>query len=641
MSRLNYVQDPQQPEIFQGMDSTSPIQALQEGYVVSAKNCLPGLFGGVVKRSGYTTQLTSTYGSRSITGGIEFRAGGGSRRVVVFGTDGTAAGGRFGYINAGAVTDISTGLSGTTRPGFVQHGDLLFFYNGVDSPKCYDGSSVRQVGITAPASAPTIALGAGGSLNTSANYIWAYTYYNSVTGAESSPSTLSTTTGTGANTKATLTILAGDSTTADTIRVWRTVANGNTLFLDGTAAITATSYVSSVADSALTTQLEIDNTRITTLSSTAQYPLVAQQRVFLKVGRNQIRYSKVGQSGPMPESFQVAALASTAGTFGSNDDIVGLGAAGDVPIVIKERSVGRLEPIGFNAPSVTDPIIWNYVETAKDVGGVSHWASTQVLGECIFLGKDNVYGTRGQAGDLRPIANTMQSTIKALGFSSTQVSKISAVNDQKLRCVYFAVFATSSDANPTYVLVGDYRLYPNFRWSLWTPGTNTNTHPGVQAASFIPVTNTDGTQDIYFGNTNLNGQVYRMNDGDSDNGSGIYFEIVTRPYACGSAAAVKLYKDAFVYVAGSGADYSLSVSSIYDMSGGEELSGTLSLSSGGSVWDNATWDSSLWSALSVPPRKYQVHRKAQHQQLVFRQTGASAPLTLYSWFTTGSSFRVF
>lgn len=644
MARINYVQDPQQPEIFQGMDSTSPLQAIQPGYARSAKNCYPGLFGGVLKRDGYTTQLSSAWGARSVTGGIEFRAGAGSRQTVVFGTDGSASGGSVGYVSAGAVVDISTGLSGTARPSFVQGGDLLFFYNGSDTPFVYDGSATRQVGITAPAAAPTIALSGGGSLNTSANYIWAYTYYNSVTGAESSPSALSATTATGANTRATLTILAGSATTADTIRIYRTVANGNTLFLDGTAAIGATSYVSSIADSALTTpQMELDNSRIVDLAPNALYPVVCQQRVFLKSGRNEVRYSKVGQSGPMPESFQATAVTSTVGTFGSNDDIVGQGKAGDVPIVIKERSVGRLEPLGFpDTLSASDPVLYQYVETSTEIGGVSHWAVTQVLGECVFLGKDNVYGTRGAGGDLRPLADSMQATIRELGFASGQVAKISAANDQKLRLVYFSVFATSADANPTYVLVGDYRKYPNFRWTLWTPGTNATTHPGVKAASLFSVTNsTDGTQDVLFGNSASNGQVYRLNDGESDNTKGIYFELVTRPYACGNPAAVKLFKTAYVYAEGSGADYDLDVSSIYDLSGGEEDQTSLSLSSGGALWDTATWDSSSWGSSAVPPRKYQTHRKAQHQQLVFRQTDASAPLTLHSWFTSGSLFRIF
>jgi hypothetical protein len=642
LSLKNYVQEPES-DVFQGMDSTSPVESVKPGFVVSAKNCYPGLAGGWVKRLGYITSLTSVWGTNSITGGQEFRDSAGNRKTVLFGTDGTGTGGALGYVNVTAVTSLTTGLDGSARPSFVQHGDRLLFFNGVDAPILYDGSGTRQVGITAPVSAPTVALGAGGSLNTSSNYIWAYTYYNSVTGAESSPSPLSLTTATGANTKGTLTLVAGSATTADTIRVYRTFANGTALFLDGTAVIGAVSYVSSIADTALsTTQIELDNTRITSLSTTAKFPIIARQRVFLKTSRNQIRYSKIGQSGPMPESFEALKFVTTVGKSGSNDDIVGISQAGDVPIVLKERSIGRLNEVGIQGQFSTDPVYFDYEELSTDVGAVSHWAATQVYGECVFLGKDNIYATRGEPGDLRPVANEFQATVKALGFSTSQSLRISAVNDQKLRLIYFAVFSTSAASAPDYVLVGDYRLYPKFRWSYYVPGTNTSTHPGVPAGCFIPVTNsTDGTQDIYFGNVASSGQLYKMNSGTTDNTKGIYFEVISRPYDMQQPVAVKLYKGPRVYAQGDGNAYNLSVSAIYDLSGDEEGSYSISLSSGGALWDNVNWDSATWSTNAAPIRRYPTHRKANHQQLVFRQTDASAPLTLFSWIPTGSIFRVF
>ena len=645
MSRRNYFQDPQNlGEPVLGVDSTTPTQAVKPGFVVSAKNVRPGLEGGWIKRDGYTTVLDTAYGSRDITGGIEFKTSAGSRTCVVFGTDGTGTGGRYGKISGGAVSDITTGLSGTARPSFVQFQDLLFFFNGSDAPEIYDGSTTYQVGITAPAAAPTeSAQGTSGNLVQLASYVYAYTYYNSTTGAESSPSEFLTVTLTGSNDDVTLGLTAGDSATADTINIYRTVANGNTLFFEDTEAIGATSHASTASDDSLTTQMELDNTRITTYSASAKYPVNVRSRLFLRTADNELRYSKIGQSGPMPQSFEANSFTDTTGTFGAADKIVGIAKSGETPIVLKERSIGALREVGipdFN--SATDNVAFVYDEISDEVGGVSHWAWTQVLGECIFLGRDNIYGTRGQKGDLRPLADPIQSDIKGYGFSDSQVEKVSAINDTKNRLVYFQVFTSSAAADPKYVIVGDYRKYPQFRWSFYTPGSNEGTHPGIVAGSYMSVTNSsDGSRDIYFGNIDGNGELYNMNDGTNDDGSGIYAEIQSRPYDADAPFADKLYKDGFFYAKGNGNDYSLTIASIFDLSGEEASVKTVSLFAGGALWDTAEWDDAEWTSNAAPSRKYQIHRKAQQQQLVFRQTDADAPLTLFSWSTTGSRFRVF
>jgi hypothetical protein len=308
------------------------------------------------------------------------------------------------------MVDILTGLAGTVRPSFVQLNRLIGFFNGTDEPVIYDGAATRQMGITAPTAAPSLSQTTGGSLTVLGSYVFAYTYYNSQTGAESSPSPLATIVLTGANNKVNLTVTAGSSGTADTIRIYRTTANGNELFLEATETIAATTHASIIADAGLSSiGLEYDNSRITdfvpTLNSVeAQYPAVAQNRVFLKTDRNTIRHSKIGQSGPMFESFEASAVAYCKGKFGDRDDVIGQGVAGDTPIVVKERSIGRLDAVGVNPElSPFDQVRYQYVEISSTVGGVSHWAGCSVYDEYVFLGRDNVYATNGQS--IRPIGD--------------------------------------------------------------------------------------------------------------------------------------------------------------------------------------------------------------------------------------------
>lgn len=643
MSRRNFFQDPQEQEPSLGMDTTSSLQAMQPGYVRSALNCRPNLSGGYVKRGGYAAQLDTPWSTRSITAGIEYKGSGGTRLKLLFGTDGTGTGGRLGYISAGAVTEILTGLSGSARPSLIQYDDQLFFFNGSDAPVVYDGTSTKQMGITPPASAPTSSIAAGGSPGLGAgSYIWAITYYNSVTGAESSPSPLVTGTAAAGN-KNTLSFSAGSASTADTIRIYRTYANGQQLYLEGTAAISATSYVSQLADASLTTpQLELDNTRLTTWSGTPKYPAVADRRIFIRTGKNEIRWSKVGQSGAMPESFPVTNVADCAGTYGGGDDVIGISKAGSVPIVLKERSIGKLELVGFPDSSVAaETSFYLYKELTDAVGALSHWAAVEVLGECIFLTKDNIFGTRGEAGDLRALAPTLQTTIRGLGFASSQIQRVSAINDPTLQQVRFQVFLNSNASTPAYTLVGDYRDYPKFKWTIDAPGTNTGTHPGIVAGCYFSALDaTTGVSAIFFGGVS-NGQVYQLHSGTTDAGSAIYFEIIDRPRGCQNPMADKLWKTGGFYAEGDGTAYNLTISAIYDLSGEEEGVRITSLATGGSLWDNSDWDTATFASTLAPLRKYQPHRKAKFQQLVFRQTSASAPLTLQSWFTAGSLFRVY
>ncbi len=644
MSRRAFVEELEYGEVF-GMDSTSPVSSLafKPGWVRDARNCDVGLFGGYFKRYGYTEQLSSAWGSRSITAGIEYQASAGAKKTILFGADGTD--GRFGYIDSGAVTNILTGLDKDTRPGFVQFGDLLYFFNGVDTPKVYDGSATRQVGITAPTNAASSAQATTGSLTQLASYLFAYTYYNSVTGAESSPSPILTVVLTGANDQVDLTLTAGSSTTADTIRIYRSGANGQQLFLDGTNDIADTTYSSTIADSALGDAMELDNSRIPDLASGAKFPAIAQNRIFLVTGNNEVRNSKIGQSGAMGESFEVKAVTNTEGRNGGNDRIVGLNSASDIPFVLKQRSVGRLDPVGIPDNRLSsDNVIYLYRELSDKIGAVSHWAAVEVEGELVWLSYDNVYATDGQR--VRSVGDAIQATIRSLGFGSSQVANLSAINDTKHKRVYFQVYLTSAASTPDYVLVGNYARKGEggslmFRWTWYTPGTNTSTHPGIQAASFFSITGSDGSQEVWFGNTVDNGQVYRMNDGHNDADLGIYMKLVTRPYAFRKPLNVKLYGPVGIHVKGDGDDYNLTTSAIYDLGESETGEIEINLASGGYTYDNSYYDQAYYLQELILSRRYSPHRKAKFQQLVFKQTDIDSYVEIYGWGPSGSIFRAF
>lgn len=656
MGRRNYVEELEY-NLAKGLDTTSPASLLGPGFVRQALNTNIGTTGGYSKRNGSLKQLTSVWTGLAIRNGIEYRKLDGSSQKIFFGTNdiGTA---KLGKDNgAGGVTDIVTGLSATNRLAFAQIDDRLYAFNGdsVNVPFVYEGLSTRELGLDPPAAAPTATGSTGGQLN-DGPYVFAYTYAIRDSStlrivAESSPSEFASVTLTALQNRVVLGVVASTQTVTGSleivIRVWRTVVNGSVLFLDQIVANATTSYNIDTADDELEIQqLELDNSRLEIFEgyTKAKYPVIARNRLFIAhENRNEVRFSKVGQDGPLIESFPALNYASVEGIHGAADKVVGLGQINGVPIVLKERSVGRLEEVGL--PDITqaeDLVTYIYREISQTVGAVDHFGQCQVFDELIFVGKDNVYATDGQR--VRPVASLIQATIRALDFRNSKKTKISMINDTKFRRLYIQVFETQASAEPTFTLVGDYQQYPEFRWTFYSQGSNNTTHPGFRVGSFFQLTNnTDGSLDMYFGNSNKDGNYYKMNTGtfDDDNGThrGIFFKVVSRPYTMGAPLVTKLYKNVRIFAEAADDTYQLEFCSIFDLSVEEEFCEDFTIPGVGNNWDENDWDTELiWAGPSLAELTYDPHRKAKFMQLVFNQTEQDAPVTLLGWGVSGSIF---
>lgn len=615
---------------FKGLDTVSAITNMQPGYLRIARNCNITEVGAIEKRKGIDSVLTSLWGAFSIIAGVEYVVSSTVTRLVVFGSGGT---GQLGYINAGAILNISVGLS-TNRPSLFQFNSLLFFYNGV-ACFLYDGTTTRQIGITPPAAAPTFNANIAGGLVVGANYIYAYTYYNSVTGAESSPSPVSAPIACVAG-GIRINVAPGVAATADTIRVYRTSANGAILFLDGTAGIAAVTYDSIIADAALSLEMELDNSRITDWGE-PRYGTVSQNRVFLtgfSDAPSRVRFSKIGQSGPMPESFQALSFTDCDSLGGLRDPNIGIGQANDVPIIMKQRSIGRLDALGAtNDEFAVDNVIFEYKELSRATSCVSHWAQCNVYNNLIWLGTDNIYMTDGK--QVIPIADRIADKIRRLVL--TQAIKFSGHNDQFNKRIYFDVIYTNEDGIQEEVqIVGSYRNYPEFAWTVYDPGDNTLTHPGIKAGCFFDVT-IGSTIEVYAGSSTAVGDVYQMNIGDNDNGSPIFFQVRDYPTSWGKSEQMKLFSKDYIRAKGSTAyptTYNLDCYSIYDLQEIEEEPFSLQINGDQYLWDLALWDVALWSAEGVRFLEYCSHRMAFYKQLQMQNTNADQPITIYGYVKT-------
>lgn len=118
--------------------------------------------------------------------------------------------------------------SGSTEPfDFTVANNTCLMGNGASgSMKAYDGTTLRNWGITAPANAPTLSL-AGTGLTCLASYYYCYTYYNSSTGHESSPSPVSACLTPFTNQQVSIAVTGSADTQVDKIRIYRTTDGGN------------------------------------------------------------------------------------------------------------------------------------------------------------------------------------------------------------------------------------------------------------------------------------------------------------------------------------------------------------------------------------------------------------------------------
>lgn len=617
---------------FKGADTTSPLTAMEEGTVRSALNCHITDNGIISKRKGYENILTSsTWGSRSIRNGLEFQKNSTTKEVLVFGHQSGAGTGELGL----ATTSVASilGSLNNQRPSLLQFNKLVFYFNGTDD-FLYDGTATRQIGITPPSSAPTGASNTNGSLTVGASYLAAYTYYNSVTGAESSPSPVSAAVVVAAdpNDGITWTVTAGSATTADTIRLYRTAANGSILFLDNTAAIGATSITSTQVDAGLGAELELDNTRLATWG-TVKYAEVANSRIyvagFASPNENRVRRSKIGKSGAMPESYMATAFTDCVSSRGFFDVNVGVGVARNIPIILKLNSVGRIDELGSsNSEFGVDNTIMQYSEISRAVTCASHWAKCNVYENLVWLGRDNIYMTDGS--EVTPIANKISSTIKSLNWNSPE--KLSGHNNTRLKLVYFTGIVSSSGTESDIVLVGYYGNFPEFYWTFYKPGVNTTIFPGIKAGCFFDVTQSGGNQETYFGNTDLNGKLYRMNLVSNDDSLGIDFKLIGKPVDYSMPEDTKIYKKAIIYA--ESPDFSattLDVGAYYDLGLSLSHLESLPITVNSAIWDSSIWDTAVWTDEGPLRVEHSSHRRAYYKQIYLANSAANQNISIHGW----------
>lgn len=620
--------DVQYPSFVNGVDNTTAIGSKELAGTISVGDNTDLVEDDLAKkRAGYTPVTTwSNYIGR---GGLEYVGTSGVRRILVYGEQSVLTGstGILGYFTgSSAPTTLQTGLRDGIKPSFVQFKNLAFLFNGFDNLLIED-TTVRRIGIPAPASAPTLTTTISGDKVPSGGYFFAYSYYNSRTGAESTLSPASSTFVAGATASSAgfrLGIIAGDSSLADQIRIYSSYSGGSVLFLEDTIPVSSTSYDAIAADASLIREAELDNSL---LPEPAKYAIIADNRIFVAgfaSNPNRVMYSKQGIDGPMPESYQAADFIDC--NINDGDIIVGLSKAGDNVIVIKERSVGRLIRVQSETGGLErqGSIKYLYEEISSEVTGVSHHLAFSLDNISIWLGRDDLYGTDG--GQIFRFGKRILKTIRNLDF--TQTHKWSCTINTSTK--QFLIAVTKPGARECdYQIVGHYRNFPNLAFTFYTSGSDTSTHPGLIVGSFIPVT-INRIRKMYFITASGDGRIHQMNTGDSDNGFGIYWRM-KMPWDGGeNKAAKKHFHSYYLLAAGSGVPPNNTITQTFEINTNERTIYTAvsTLLSTSPLWHSVDWHDFLWASVTFDPIKFFPNKKAYFGRYGFYNTYANQPVAV-------------
>ena len=608
----------------EGLDTSTAVgTAAIEGTLSKALNT--DLLSNVLasKRLGYIA-LNSAWGTRRIRAGILYKKTDGNIEDLIYGEEATTNGstGIFAKRVGSTITTIKSDLRDGVKPSIIQIRNLVFVFTGYES-FIYDGTTTYQIGITAPVSAPVPSDDATGSLNTGGNYITVYSYYNSSTGAESNPSdssdSISITDG-----GYTFTCAAGDSTTADKLRVYRSVDGGSVFLYDHDEDIAATSYTLDIADTDLGTELEADNNR---LPEEPTFGIVQDNRIFVggfKSNQNRIMYSKIGSRGPMPQSFQAADFVDC--NINDGDKLVGLGIATDMVIALKEESVGHLLRIQALTGNIErgGSTKYLYEDISNNVTGISHHTMIQVDSMCIWLGRADIYSTDGI--QIQRYGIRIVNDIRKINFA--QSWKFSALNKTDTLQIMFSVCRTD-ESEPDFQIVGHYRGLPKIPWTFYGPGTNTTTHPGLQTASMWE--SSSNREKIFcFGSSAANGLTYQFDTGGNDNTKGIYWDN-RLPWETGrNMAARKKFHSYYLFVLSKTA--SATIKHIWEENEQDLLvkSKTDTMLNTDPRWntDSLKWNEFNWGNSTYYPLRFHPQRTAYSGRYGWQNTAADQSLAV-------------
>ena len=437
-----------------------------------------------------------------------------------------------------------TGLSTSAEGMFLPVQKYLVYTNGTNPPVVYDGTTAATLGITAPATAPTLTLSSTGITGT---YTYRYTYFSTTTGWESNPSPVSASTSPNNHT-VNVALVAATHPYADSIRIYRTTNGGGVHLLLATIAGNSTTYADSTPDSGLTAIAVATNNNVPLNFENLAYH---KGYLFGSIG-NTLYWSRPLRINAFP------ALQFTEVPFEGNDRIVALRSFQDTLVIFGERNTVTLAGDGGN---------WSLFRQDVDIGCIARRGITEAEGALFFLSDSGI----------RTFPGFQQYSPRL----TRVIDKLSLVSRKNATMTYVP------EERSVWLGIG------NFTWVVHA------VNEGISRYNLSTLQYLQGGKDgfslpLFISDDKKVVQEY---GGTSDDGDDIVVQWRSKVFQIGQPEFIKFIRRIGAYAStGSGASVTITISDTQN-------SFSIPLASVGDLiisnWDTFDWDDAVWSSEGV------------------------------------------
>lgn len=545
-------------------------------------------FGAVGTAYGYLNLNSTPIGSFPVDGMHEYQNNVNTRRLLV------ACGGTIHEWDGNDFNPIASSVSICTVGQDVHMktvNNFAYISNGYIPPYKYDGTNFTRINpsnVTAGA-ASVVSAGAG---NLNGSYNWAVTGVNSAN-VEGDYAVLLAAEVTFTSKQATLSGIPVFPTSFGVVDkyVYRNTAGASDVYYRVTSiSNAATTYTDNAADASLVTEAPDDNGAPAYVAFIVDH----RNRAFgAGDPSNPMRlyWSEQGSPEIWPSTSYVDINA------GDGQAIKGLAIYGNALFIHKNDGKGHGSIWSVYMPDsidVTGSDNWYIDKVAVSDGACGHKVLSSYNNVMWYINSFGAYAFTGQDIAKSPAYSAVGAfPVDTLSFlidpnvkewKDSILNKAASINyDNK---IWLAVPNSSSSNANDRIYIFDYlrASSPDQLTGAWSILNN-------------PAVNCFGTYDgdLYGGSAIANGYVYKLNTGTNQNGEAIdsYFKTVWISGHAEHKENTKVWRHLYLWVETSGS-WNLNVTYWTDFDQSAGTTTTIDLSSGGSVWGTAIWDTDTW-----------------------------------------------
>lgn len=549
--------------------------------------------GAVETRQGVKKVNTTSVGNFVCDGIYSYRNNANAESMCVFfgGLMYTLSGTTF-YTVPSAQSVFTQGI----RVASEQDENYIFFCNGSTNPYKFNGAFTRH-GIPAPTQSLTVASNGAGSLTSSGQYIYTYSYVNTnvAQGNVGLISATFTVSSSGGQITVSNFATAPVSYGVNNINLFRTKANTVTPFYKvATLSNGTATYNDNIPDSVLSVQAPTDN------GTPPNYNTIvyAQSRLFCNdaVNPNYLWFSNAGDPYTFPSTNFVRVGENT------SDLIKGLASYDNCIIIFCEKSIWFLYLTDGNSANWVGPIKSNSSYGSKSPFGIVTYQNKLLFPA---MENQNFIGFGALSGNVLDTSKTFL-TVSTAGsdlksdriendmysVQTAYVSNVSSIVYKKKAWIAVTYGVGQTTNNRVYQMDFSMSNIKKDQELSWCPFT------GINAAQF-----TIYQGGLYYGSSAATGFVYQCESGNyNDDGSAINSYYWTKEFVGDEddpeGSDTNLTKD-FRYINmlfDNTGNYNMTLTYRVDSDKGTGTTINVNLNPGGTLWGTMMWGRDNWDA---------------------------------------------